>query len=177
MALMGTPSGLSNSGLRHGQLRAGAVKRLLGCAAFSGLCGVQGRPRQSMARAGGVLLSPSHQTVLSLRSSATFVKIVSLCVEMSALGFDFMEVPGATPKKPFSGFTAQSLPSLPTRSHAISSPTHQTRQPHRCRPSGGMSMARFVLPQAEGKAAEMYLISPRGFWMPRISMCSAIQPS
>ena len=26
MALMGTPSGLSNSGLRHGQLRAGAVK-------------------------------------------------------------------------------------------------------------------------------------------------------
>ena len=25
-------------------------------------------------------------------------------------------------------------------------------------------MARFVLPQAEGKAAEMYLISPRGFW-------------
>ena len=64
MALMGTPSGLSNSGLRHGQLRAGAVKRLLGCAAFSGLCGVQGRPRQSMARAGGVLLSPYHQTVL-----------------------------------------------------------------------------------------------------------------
>ena len=40
MALMGTPSGLSNSGLRQGQLRAGAVKRLLGCAAFSGLCGV-----------------------------------------------------------------------------------------------------------------------------------------
>ena len=177
MALMGTPSGLSNSGLRQGQLRAGAVKRLLGCAAFSGLCGVQGRPRQSMARAGGVLLRPSHQTVLSLRSSATFVKIVSLCVEMSALGFDFMDVPGATPKKPFSGFTAQRRPSLPTRSHAISSPTHQTRQPHRCRPSGGMSMARFVLPQAEGKAAEMYLISPRGFWMPRISMCSAIQPS
>ena len=86
MALMGTPSGLSNSGLRHGQLRAGAVKRLLGCAAFSGLCGVQGRPRQSIARAGGVLFSPSHHTVLSLRSRATLVKMVSLCVEMMAFG-------------------------------------------------------------------------------------------
>ena len=36
------------------------------------------------------------------------------------------DVPGATPKKPFSGLIAHSLPSLPTRSQAISSPTHHT---------------------------------------------------
>ena len=33
---------------------------------------------------------------------------------------------GATPKKPFSGLTAQRRPSGPIRSHAISSPTHHT---------------------------------------------------
>ena len=42
---------------------------------------------------------------------------------------------------------------------------------------GGMSMARLVLPQADGNAAEMYLVSPVGSSMPRMSMCSAIQPS
>jgi len=36
-----------------------------------------------------------------------------------------MFVPGATPKKPFSGLQAQSRPSEPTRRHAMSSPTVQ----------------------------------------------------
>ena len=43
--------------------------------------------------------------------------------------------------------------------------------------SGGISMARFVLPQADGNAAQIYLISPCGFSRPRMSICSAIQPS
>ena len=38
-------------------------------------------------------------------------------------------------------------------------------------------MARLVLPHAEGNAAQTYLISPLGFSRPRMSMCSAIQPS
>lgn len=41
----------------------------------------------------------------------------------------------------------------------------------------GSSMARLVLPQADGKAAATYLASPRGGVSLRISMCSASQPS
>lgn len=50
----------------------------------------------------------------------------SVEIAASALGLLFSFVPGATPKKPFSGLTAHSLPSLPTRIHAMSSPTHST---------------------------------------------------
>ena len=46
-----------------------------------------------------------------------------------ALGLVFSLVPGATPKKPFSELTAQSRPSGPGRSQAMSSPTHQHFQP------------------------------------------------
>ena len=46
-----------------------------------------------------------------------------------ALGLDLTLVPGATPKKPYSGFMAHSRPSSPMRSQAMSSPTHQTFQP------------------------------------------------
>lgn len=41
----------------------------------------------------------------------------------------------------------------------------------------GSSMARLVLPQAEGKAAATYRASPCGGVSFRISMCSASQPS
>ncbi len=41
----------------------------------------------------------------------------------------------------------------------------------------GCSMARLVLPQAEGKAAETNRSLPAGLVRPMISMCSAIQPS
>src|SRR5215470_6916223 len=49
MALMGTPAGSSQNLERTGLLVAGAVKRELGCAAFSGELWVQGRPFQSMS--------------------------------------------------------------------------------------------------------------------------------
>ena len=68
-----------------------------------------------------------------------------------ALGLVLAEVPGATPKKPASGLMARSWPVASGLIQAMSSPTVQTFQPSK--PAGGMSMAKLVLPQAEGKAA------------------------
>ncbi len=130
MAEMGTPWGLSNSGEMQGQFLAGAVKRELGWAPFSvAVLPFQGRPFQSTACSGGFLSRLSHHTVLSSRFCTTLVKMVPFWVEIRALGLDFALVPGATPKKPFSGFMAHRRPSAPTRSQAMSSPTHQTFQP------------------------------------------------
>ena len=55
----------------------------------------------------------------------------------------------------------------------MSSPTVSTFQSGRV----GTSIARLVLPQAEGKAPVMYLTLPSGEVSLRISMCSASQPS
>lgn len=52
---------------------------------------------------------PSHQTPPSL-VSPTLVKTVFLEIVAMACGLVFMEVPGATPKKPFSGLMALSFP-------------------------------------------------------------------
>jgi hypothetical protein len=67
----------------------------------------------------------------------------------TAFGLVCGPVPGATPKKPFSGLIARSSPLALNRIHAMSSPSVSTFQPG----SVGRSIARFVLPQAEGKAA------------------------
>src|SRR6476646_7998823 len=118
MAVIGTPLGLLNSGDSVAQLVAGAVNRLLGCAAFSVDAGVHGRPCQSSASCGGGSSCPSHQGVPSGRS-ATLVKSVSRWIMSNAVGFVFRLVPGTTPKKPASGFTAHRRPSDPGRSHAM----------------------------------------------------------
>ena len=55
----------------------------------------------------------------------------------------------------------------------MSSPTHSTFQPG----NDGSIMARLVLPHADGNAAATYVFSPAGLVMPRMSMCSASQPS
>ena len=68
-----------------------------------------------------------------------------------ALGLVSHPVPGATPKNPYSGFTAYRRPSSPKRIQAMSSPQVSTFHPGRV----GSSMARFVLPQALGKAAQI----------------------
>ena len=60
-------------------------------------------------------------------------------------------VPGATPKIPYSGFIAKSRPSGPGLIQTMSSPRVSTFQPG----IDGRSIARFVLPQAEGNAAAM----------------------
>ncbi len=121
----------------------------------------------------GGFSSPSHQTSPS-GVSATLVKTeLPLLIVFIALGLVCSLVPGATPKKPYSGLTAHRRPSSPMRIQAMSSPMASTFQPGMV----GSSMARLVLPQALGKAAATYFVTPAGFVSLRMSMCSASQPS
>ena len=76
---------------------AGAVKRLLGWAAFSVEPFFQGLPFQSVSSSGVGPSLPSHHTSPS-GVLATLVKSVSFITVLSALGFDVSLVPGATPK-------------------------------------------------------------------------------
>ena len=71
----------------------------------------------------------------------------------NAFGLVLCDVPGTTPKKPASGLTAHSRPSSPGRSQAMSSPTVSAFQPGI--DGGGTSIARLVLPHADGNAAVM----------------------
>src|SRR5580658_3469063 len=178
IALMGTPLGSSHAGSIVGHCEAGAVKRAFGCDAFApvsfAISGVHFCPFQSRHSAGGVSVMPSHQTPPS-GVSATFVKMEFLARVAIALRFVFTEVPGATPKNPASGLIARRKPRSSGLIQAISSPTVQTFHPSN--PLGGMSIAKLVLPHALGKAAATYVFSPAGFSTPRMSMCSAIQPS
>jgi len=95
-------------------------------------------------------------------------------IEAMAFGLDDTLVPGATPKKPASGLIAYRLPSCPGLIQAMSSPTVVTFQPSSWNSLGGMSMAKFVLPQALGKAAATYVFSPCGFSTPRMSRFSIL---
>src|SRR5579863_7392586 len=176
-AWMGTPLGSSHAGSIVGHCEAGAVNRALGCAAFTPLVlpisGVQRWPCQSRHSAGGSSVMPSHHTPPS-GVKATFVKIVLRASVAMALGLVLTDVPGATPKNPVSGFMARNRPFASGLIQAMSSPTVHTFQPSN--PAGGISIAKFVLPHALGKAATTYVFSPAGFSTPTISMCSAIQP-
>src|SRR5205807_6287426 len=154
MAWSGTPFGSSQAGSIVGHCEAGAVKRALGCAAFAPVCfaisGVHLLPCQSRHSAGGSSVIPSHQTPPS-GVSATLVKIEFFESVIIAFGFVLAEVPGATPKKPASGLIARRRPFASGLIQAMSSPTVQTFQPSN--PSGGISIAKLVLPQALGNAA------------------------
>src|SRR5579872_1870566 len=102
---------------------------------------------------GGVGVFPSHQTSPS-GSNATFVKIVSFAIAAMALGLVFSLVPGTTPKYPASGLIARSLPLAgSTHIQTMSSPTVVIFHPSWQYFSGGMSIAKLVLPDALGKAA------------------------
>src|SRR3954471_23854135 len=155
-ALIGTPSGLSQSGSIVGHCFAGAVKREFGCAAFAPVAfpisGVQILPCQSVAISGGCSVMPSHHTPPS-GVSATFVKIVFFASAAIAFGLVLLPVPGATPKNPASGLIARSRPFSSGLIHAMSSPTVQTFQPCFWKCGGGTSIAKFVLPHALGNAA------------------------
>ena len=129
-------------------------------------------PRQSIACAGGSPVIPSHQMSPS-SVSAQLVKIELRSIVSIAFGLVLWLVFGATPKKPASGLTAYRRPSSPNFIQAMSSPIVSAVQPS----SVGISIARLVLPEADGKAPVTYLTSPSGEVSLRISMCSAIQPS
>src|SRR4051812_45895585 len=104
-AEIGTPFGSSHSGAIDGHCAAGVVKRALGWAAGSSDSGVQSRPFQSMACAGGSPVIPSHQmSPSSVR--AQLVKIELRSIVPIALGLVLWLVFGATPKNPASGLTA-----------------------------------------------------------------------
>src|SRR5437764_7677949 len=154
IALIGTPFGFSQSGSIVGHCEAGAVKRAFGCAAFVPvsfpICGVHLLPRQSVHSAGGSSVMPSHHTPPS-GVSATFVKIEFFASVAIAFGLVLSEVPGATPTTPASGLIACRRPFASGLIQAMSSPTVYTFQPSN--PAGGMSIAKFVLPQALGNAA------------------------
>src|ERR671914_1443564 len=167
-----TPFGSSQFGAIEGHCEACTVKRALGCAAGASDRGVQSFPCQSIACSGGSAVRPSHHTSPS-SVLAQLVKIEFEPTIATALGFVSGPVPGATPKKPDSGLIACRRPSLPHFIQAMSSPTVSTVQPS----SVGISMARFVLPQADGNAPPTCLTAPSGDVSFRISMCSASQPS
>src|SRR3954451_2585826 len=156
IALIGTPAGDSHSESIIGHCRAGAVNRAFGWAAgfpvARPISGVHRSPRQSRHSAGGCSVMPSHHTPPS-GVNATLVKIVFRATIAIALGLVLFDVPGATPKTPASGLIACSCPEESGLIHAMSSPTIETFQSLML--SGGINMARFVLPQALGKAAEM----------------------
>src|SRR5688572_24796007 len=149
-ASIGTPAGSSHCGSIEGHCDAATVKRALGCAAGRPDCGVHSLPVQSVSFAGGSFVMPSHQTSPS-GVSATLVKMVFFFTVSMQLGLVSQPVPGATPKKPASGLIARSAPLASGLIQAMSSPTVVTFQPLKA--GGGISMAKFVLPQAEGKAA------------------------
>src|SRR3954452_24990475 len=154
IALIGTPSGSSQAGSIVGHCDAGAVNREFGCAAFAPvslpISGVQRFPCQSRHSAGGSSVIPSHHTPPS-GVSATFVKMVLRDSAAIAFGLVFAEVPGATPKKPASGLIALRRSCASGLSQAMSSPTVHTFHPSN--PAGGIIMAKFVLPHADGNAA------------------------
>src|SRR6266705_5218535 len=154
IALIGTPFGFSQSGSIVGHCFAGAVNRAFGCAAFApvsfAISGVHLFPCQSRHSAGGSSVMPSHQTPPS-GVSATFVNIEFVARVAMAFGFVFTEVPGDTPKKPATGLIACKRPFASGLIQAMSSPTVHTFQPSK--PGGGISMAKFVFPQALGNAA------------------------
>src|ERR671913_2585241 len=151
IAEIGTPLGSSYSGARIGHWVIGVQKRLFGGLEGSSLSGVQSRPFQSVRWAGGSSVIPSHQTSPSSVRATLVNTELPLSMVRIALGLVSQPVPGATPKRPNSGLTAYSRPSSPKRIQAMSSPSVSTFQPGMV----GSSMARLVLPQADGNAAAM----------------------
>src|SRR4051812_46440870 len=105
IAEIGTPLGSCHSGAMVGHWAAGVVKRALGWAAGVPESGVHGLPRQSVNRAGGSLVMPSHHTSPS-SVRATLVKMELPQSVFMALALVSSPVPGATPKKPASGLIA-----------------------------------------------------------------------
>src|SRR5712691_7295290 len=101
----GTPAGFCQSGSITGHCEAGAVNREFGCAPLRPESGVHSLPSQSIPFAGaGTPMSSHHTSPSGVRT--TLVKMLLRAKVATAFGLDLVEVPGATPKKPVSGFMA-----------------------------------------------------------------------
>ena len=106
IALIGTPCGSSYSGALIGTFSTGVQKRLFGWLDGTPLSGVQSSCFQLVRCAGGSSVMPSHQTSPS-SVSATLVKTEwPFSTARIAFGLVCHPVPGATPKRPASGFCA-----------------------------------------------------------------------
>ena len=106
MAEIGTPAGFSHSGAMIGHCAAGVQNRELGCEDNSPFSGVQSRFFQSVKCAGGTSVMPSHQTSPSSVSATLVNNELPCSIVRIAFALVPQPVPGATPKKPYSGFTA-----------------------------------------------------------------------
>src|SRR5919106_1121087 len=106
IAEIGTPFGSSYSGARIGHWVIGVQNRLFGWLEGSSDSGVQSRPFQLVRWAGGSSVMPSHQMSPSSVRATLVNTELPLSIVRIALGLVFSLVPGATPKKPYSGLTA-----------------------------------------------------------------------
>ena len=70
------------------------------------MSGVQSRPFQSVRWAGGSSVIPSHQMSPSSVSATLVNSELPLAMVRIALGLVPQPVPGATPNRPYSGFSA-----------------------------------------------------------------------
>ena len=127
MPEMGTPSGSSQLGWMVGHCWAGTQNLELGWAALPSSPNIHFLPVHVVTeRLGSTSFSMPSQNTLPSSVTATFVKMVFFWEVSMATGFVFQLVPGATPKKPFSGLIALSTPFLSKRIQAMSSPTTLT---------------------------------------------------
>jgi hypothetical protein len=170
------PWGLPSSGSMVGHFAAGR-----GEAASSG-APPGGRSRASSpgpsSRSGGRAARRScpPTTRRRRRSARQLVKMQLACSVAMAFGLVFSEVPGATPKNPASGLIARSTPSAPGLIQAMSSPTVVIFQPSN--PLGRDHHGEVGLAAgSRGTRRRRRSSRPSGSSAPRISMCSASQPS
>src|SRR4030095_7008764 len=106
IAEIGTPFGSSYSSAMIGHCLIGVQKRLFGWLDSSPESGVHSRPFQSVRWVGGGGEGAPHPPPPS-SVSATLVKTeLPFSIVRIAFGLVFQPVPGATPNRPNSGFTA-----------------------------------------------------------------------
>ena len=117
---------------------------------------------------------PSHHTPPS-GVSATLVKIVFLASAAIAFGLVFIDVPGATPKKPASGLMARKL-ARRVRLNPCNVVADRPDLPA-FKSCGRNQHGEVRLAAGAGESRGHVCLFTFRTSAPRISMCSAIQPS
>lgn len=182
IAERGTPVLELNSGEMQGQFSAGAVKRELGCAEqvdlsfLSNFAGFQGLPVQSMQCSGsfGKSFPPNGHIVGVKRNVGE--DCAALC-GLQCVVVGVLVSAGGNAKEAVFGVDS---PKSAVLAYANPRNVVADRFDFIARlfiVLGGISIARLVLPHAEGNAAATYFLVLSGKVTPRISICSAIQPS